>query len=259
MPAAVVVGLAYAAGSVPVANLTAKATGGPDLRSVGSGTVSGTALYGVSGFGALAVAGCAELAKGALGPLLAGRDRPLLGALATSAAVCGHDWSPWLGGKGGRGVSLLLGALCVLAPEGVVLLGAGLATGRALRQTGAATFATLVALPVLLARRDGGAGVLIASALSLPVLAKRVVGNDNALPGSAAVALARLVFDADRPARPIGWLRARDGRLTGERHRSGRWRRLAPRRERPARRRRRRDAPRRRARCGERHRGSLAG
>ncbi len=189
---------------MPVANLAALATGGPDLRSVGSGTVSGTALYEVSGFAALAVAGCVELAKGALGPLLAGRRRPLLGAVATAAALCGHNWSPWIGWKGGRGVSLLLGSFVVLAPEGAVVLGGALGAGRLVRQTGASTFAALAALPAVLAHRRGRTWALSGALLVAPVLAKRLAGNDAVAPPSRRVALARLLFDDDEvpPWRP---------------------------------------------------------
>ena len=63
--------------------------------------MSGTALYRVAGFTPLAVAGVLDVAKGAVGPLLAGRDRPVLAAVAGGAAVAGHNWSPWLRGRAG--------------------------------------------------------------------------------------------------------------------------------------------------------------
>ena len=72
----------FVAGSVPFSNLMAHRTRGVDLRTVGTGTVSGTALYQQAGFLPLATAGIFEVAKGAVGPALAGRDRP-----ATAAAV----------------------------------------------------------------------------------------------------------------------------------------------------------------------------
>ena len=75
-PPAVVVASSYLAGAVPFSNLTARRTRGVDLRDVGNGTVSGTALYQVAGFGPLALGGVLDVAKGAVGPLLAGRDRP---------------------------------------------------------------------------------------------------------------------------------------------------------------------------------------
>ncbi len=156
--------------------------------------MSGSALYEVAGPASLIVAGCAELLKGAAGPLMVGRDRPRLAALAAAAAIVGHNWSPWINWKGGRGVSLVLGAGLVLAPEATALVGAGLAFGRLLRKTGAGTFVALVLLPVVLASRRGSAGAWIASAFVIPVLAKRLVGNENRLPAPAE-ALRRLVLD----------------------------------------------------------------
>src|SRR5919106_4525297 len=108
-----VVGLGWLAGSIPFSNLAARVRAGVDLRDVGGGTVSGTALHSVAGFGPLAVAGVCDIAKGAVGPALAGRDRPMLGAAAAGAAVAGHNWSPWLGGAGGRRISVAMGSLLV--------------------------------------------------------------------------------------------------------------------------------------------------
>ncbi|MST32851.1 hypothetical protein GHK86_08980, partial [Acidimicrobiaceae bacterium USS-CC1] len=52
--------VAYLVGSVPFANLAATRTRGVDLRTVGTGTVSGTGLFAVAGFRVLAVAGVLE-------------------------------------------------------------------------------------------------------------------------------------------------------------------------------------------------------
>lgn len=173
-----------------------------DLRTRGSGTVSGTGLYEVTGFGPLAVAGSLDVAKGAVGPLLAGRGRPFLRALAAGAAVTGHNWSPFLGGAGGRGISTALGATLVTAPEASVVLGASLGIGRLVHQTGLCCLAGIVALFPVLGRRRGIAGLVLAGALAGPMLGKRVVGNEP--PDQSAdrrkVVLWRLLFDAD-PAR----------------------------------------------------------
>lgn len=184
---------AYLVGSIPVANLVARARGGPDLRADG-GTVSGSALYARHGFGALALAGCAELAKGAYGPLAAGG--PLPGrALAAAAAIVGHNWSPWLGFSGGRGVSLVLGAGVACAPEVTAVVGLCLGAGRLARQSGLGTFVGLAAVPLACAWRNHGA---LAGALVIaPVLAKRLMGNDTALPPNRAVAISRLLADRD--------------------------------------------------------------
>src|SRR4249919_1547143 len=93
-------GIGFLAGAVPSSNLAAHRLCGSTCAGVGTGTISGTALYQVAGFGPLAVAGLAGVAKGAVGPLLVGRRRPAAAALACGLAVAGHDWSPLLGGAG---------------------------------------------------------------------------------------------------------------------------------------------------------------
>ncbi|HUC37545.1 MAG TPA: glycerol-3-phosphate acyltransferase [Acidimicrobiales bacterium] len=190
--------MSFAAGAVPFSGLTARLLKGVDLRKTGTGTVSGSGLYEVAGFGPMAVAGSLEVAVGALGPLLAGRDRRVLGAVAGGLAVVGHNWSPLLSGAGGRGISTALGASLVLAPEGTVLLGAGLGGGRLLRQTGLGCFLALVGLFPLLARRRGARGGLIAACLAIPVLAKRVLGNSAGGGGlSVRTFSRRLLLDSD--------------------------------------------------------------
>src|SRR5579875_3837472 len=131
---AALVAASFLAGGVPLSNIAARRLAGADLRQVGSGTVSGTGLFTVGGFRPLAIIGPLEVAKGALGPLLAGRARPALAAAAASAAIAGHNFSPFLRGAGGRGLAPALGATLVLAPEGTALLAAGLAAGRAARE-----------------------------------------------------------------------------------------------------------------------------
>lgn len=194
-----VLALSYAAGAVPFSGLAARLTAGADLRHVGSGTVSGTGLYQVAGFRPLAVAGSLDVAKGALGPALAGRDRPVLAAVSAGLAVTGHNWSPLLGGAGGRGISTALGSTLACAPEGAVVLGASLAAGRLLKQTGLVTLLGLLALFPLLVRRRGLAGLVLAMALACPMVGKRLVGNAAAPPGPGRrrVLLWRLLFDRD--------------------------------------------------------------
>ncbi|HML01480.1 MAG TPA: glycerol-3-phosphate acyltransferase [Acidimicrobiales bacterium] len=199
----VVLAVSYAAGAIPFSGLAARLTAGTDLRQVGTGTVSGTSLYQVAGFGPLALAGSLDVAKGAVGPLLAGRGRPVLGALAAGAAVAGHNWSPLLGGAGGRGISTALGGTMATAPEATVILGGALGVGRLLHQTGFACFLAILALFPVLARRRGLSGLVLAGALALPMLAKRLTGNQLVPdgPDRRRVLLWRLLFDRDSPKR----------------------------------------------------------
>lgn len=197
VPAPVVIAAAWLAGSIPFSNIAAHHRARVDLRNVGTGTVSGTALYEVAGFGPLAVAGLCDVAKGAVGPLLAGRDRPELGAVAATAGVVGHNWSPWLGGAGGRGLSVALGAFLPLAWPGTVVLALGLAVGRLGRQTGLGSFvASLLAVPVV-ARSHGRAGALAGAGIVAALLAKRLAGNRSPARRTADLYLHRLLFDHD--------------------------------------------------------------
>jgi glycerol-3-phosphate acyltransferase PlsY len=201
---AAVVAAAWLAGSVPFSNLAARARAGVDLRDVGTGTVSGTALFGVAGFGPLAAAGVCDVAKGAVGPVLAGRDRPGLAAVAAGAGVVGHNWSPWLRGAGGRGISPALGALVVRNWPGTTTLAVGLAAGRLARATGLGSFlADVVMIPVLY-RTRGRAGALIGAAVVAPLLAKRLMGNRRPDRPGPGVYLHRLVFDRDPDGRDQG-------------------------------------------------------
>lgn len=196
--AAAVVTASWLAGSIPFSNLFARRLAGVDLRTVESGTVSGTALYRVAGFGPLAVAGVLDIAKGAVGPLLAGRDRPRLQAAAGAAAVVGHNWSPFLRGAGGRGISPAIGVMLATEWPGAAVLLGGLAAGRLAHQTGLGALAADAALVPVLAARRGRLGVVLALSVVLPMLAKRLAGNQPPpTSGRARVLASRLLFDND--------------------------------------------------------------
>ncbi len=188
----------FLAGAIPFSGWAARLVADVDLREIGSGTVSGTGLYEAAGFAPLAVAGTLEVCVGAVGPLLAGRDRPMLAAIAGGLAVTGHNWSPFLAGAGGRGISTVLGSTLVIAPEGTVVVATGLGVGRLARQTALGCFLALIALLPILMKRRGAKGGLAALCMAVPVLTKRVTGNSGIDPKMPpAVYLRRLVFDQD--------------------------------------------------------------
>ncbi|MCZ7527132.1 MAG: glycerol-3-phosphate acyltransferase [Acidimicrobiia bacterium] len=197
MHGVLVVVVAFLAGAIPFSNLAARRTAGVDLREVGTGTVSGTSLFRVAGFVPLAVAGVCDVAKGSVGPLLAGSDRPGLAALAGGAAVAGHNWSPFLRGAGGRGISPAMGAFLVVAWPGTVLLAAGMVLGKAAGHTALGAFVAEVALLPVLAVTHGRDGALAALAVAVPMLTKRVVGNAPPAGDRGRTYLRRLLFDRD--------------------------------------------------------------
>ena len=121
---AVLIVLGYLSGSIPVGVLVAKASGGPDPRSVGSGRTGGTNALRALGrkWAALVVAG--DLAKGAV-PVLV--TRLLTGGdstaevLVAAAAVAGSVRSIFLRFSGGRGVGTGVGTMRVSQPVAVAL------------------------------------------------------------------------------------------------------------------------------------------
>jgi glycerol-3-phosphate acyltransferase PlsY len=106
-----------AAGSVPFAWVLYRAVTGRDLREEGSGNPGTTNLARRAGtlWGAAALA--LDAGKGAAAVLLAEAYAGGGAALAAAVgAVIGHVYSPWLLGRGGKGVAPAAGAFAVVAP-----------------------------------------------------------------------------------------------------------------------------------------------
>jgi acyl phosphate:glycerol-3-phosphate acyltransferase len=187
----------YLAGAIPFAQIVARFTSTIDLRDHGVGTVSASGLKDVAGVGSVIVAGVLDVAKGTIGPLLAGaQQRPTLATIASAVAVTGHNWSPFLRGAGGRGISPAMGALLVVAPEGAAVLLAGVAAGRALGETALGALAAYAALAPALARTRGHAGRVTATAVLAPIVIKRLAGNRRAT--APRTYLWRLLLDRDQ-------------------------------------------------------------
>jgi acyl phosphate:glycerol-3-phosphate acyltransferase len=208
----VAVAAGFGAGAIPFSNIGARLVADVDLRAIGSGTVSGSGLYEVAGKGPLIVIGLLELAKGAIGPALAGRSHPVVAALAGAAAVAGHNWSPYIGGAGGRGISPAMGALLVSAPAGAGVLLAGLAVGKMAGETALGSFVADALLVPVATLVHGRAGRLAASAVLVPIVAKRLMGNGPPGRAGSAVYVYRLLFDRDTREKPApGSPRAQSG------------------------------------------------
>ena len=160
MSALLVLVVVFVAGSIPFSNLAARITRGVDLRTVGTGTVSGTVA--VPG---LRVPGARDRRDPRRGQgrarARAGRGRPCdarrvrrrtRGGRAQLVAL------PARRGRAGRGPAL--GALLVQAWPGAVLLLGGLVIGKFFRETGLGGFVAEVLLAPVLAVLEGAAGGL---------------------------------------------------------------------------------------------------
>ncbi|HEX7951305.1 MAG TPA: glycerol-3-phosphate 1-O-acyltransferase PlsY [Candidatus Limnocylindrales bacterium] len=119
------VGLAYLAGSIPFSVLVARATGGPDPRSIGSGRTGGTNTLRALGRKWAAVVVTGDLLKGVVPVLLARvatQGDSSTEVLCAAAAVLGAWRSAFLGfAGGGRGVGTGVGTMLVIQPLAVVL------------------------------------------------------------------------------------------------------------------------------------------
>jgi len=114
----------YLAGSIPVGVVVARASGGPDPRTVGSGRTGGTNALRALGRKWAAVVVAGDLAKGAL-PVLFARiltnGDSVAEVLVAAATVAGAVRSIFLRFSGGRGVGTGVGTMLVIQPLAVIL------------------------------------------------------------------------------------------------------------------------------------------
>lgn len=103
----------YLLGSFPCGLLIGWLVKGVDIRRVGSGNIGATNVSRITGFTPALVAGVLDALKGVLAAFLATNFVPHPGwwILAMIAVIVGHDWSIFLGFKGGKGVATTLGSL----------------------------------------------------------------------------------------------------------------------------------------------------
>lgn len=114
----------YLLGSVPFGFITGRLLG-VDVRRHGSGNIGATNVLRVVGPAAAVPVLLLDAGKGIaavyLGRALApGLDPAWAGTLAGMAAIAGHNWSVFLGFKGGKGVATSAGVAAVLIPRFVL-------------------------------------------------------------------------------------------------------------------------------------------
>ncbi|MGH9415770.1 MAG: glycerol-3-phosphate 1-O-acyltransferase PlsY [Terriglobales bacterium] len=119
MPAAaLILLLAFLLGTIPFGYLLFRWRRGGDIRRTGSGNIGATNVLRTGGKGLGAATLVLDAAKGwvALEVALHGPVAGWVGAGALVAVVLGHVCTPWLRGRGGKGVATALGAFVALAP-----------------------------------------------------------------------------------------------------------------------------------------------
>jgi glycerol-3-phosphate acyltransferase PlsY len=118
--------LGYLIGSIPIGYIIAGIKG-IDITSIESGRTGGTNVSRALGWKYGILVGLLDIAKGAVAVLLAryffGNDPAVYAAMGGAFAVIGHNWSIFLGLRGGAGGATAAGALIALNPiAGAILV-----------------------------------------------------------------------------------------------------------------------------------------
>jgi acyl phosphate:glycerol-3-phosphate acyltransferase len=151
-----IIALSYLIGSVPWGFVFARAKG-IDIRQKGSGNIGAANAARVMGAKWGYLVFLCDFSKGflsvRLGLLIAGflqADPVFASVLAAGAAVIGHDYSIWLGFKGGKGIATLSGVVLGVFPP-LVCVSFGIVWGVVFllgRYTSLASICAVVALPI---------------------------------------------------------------------------------------------------------------
>jgi len=121
--AAIAAVVAYMLGSIPSGVIAVRLIKGIDIRHVGSGRTGATNAYRAAGRWGLALTLAGDLLKGMAAVwvarvLMAFSADPgwthWIEALAGVAAIAGHNWSIWLGFRGGAGTATTLGVVVAM-------------------------------------------------------------------------------------------------------------------------------------------------
>jgi len=184
--------LGYLLGSISPAVAVARVFG-IDIRAVGSGNPGATNVGRTLGVGWAILVGVLDVLKGLVPALafgfLAGE---LAGELAGLAAVVGHVTSPWLRGRGGKGVATALGAILGVQAWLAIPVLVAFAVG------------------VVVWRRVGLGAVLGAVALALSGPIGWVIGWCDGADAAFALGLAAVVLARHRRNVQQSWSELRD-------------------------------------------------
>ena len=115
--------LAYVLGSVPWGFLVVRLFHGVDIREFGSGRTGTSNVLRTGGLKSAALVLMLDLSKGALAVLLAKvvADASAADVTAGLLVLAGHNWSLFLGFKGGRGIMPAAGAVLIISPIALAL------------------------------------------------------------------------------------------------------------------------------------------
>lgn len=179
---------AFFLGAIPFSWILARMFGGLDIREIGSGNVGATNVARSLGYGIGVTALLLDAAKGVAAVLLA---RDLFGSEAIAAqaaagglAVIGHNFTPFLGFRGGKGVATGAGVLGALAPIVlVVCLTVFIVTVVFTRMVALGSVLASATLPIAAWFVSGDASVVVLAFLLAALVILRHRGNISRMIG----------------------------------------------------------------------------
>lgn len=147
----------YLIGSIPSGLIVSRWMRGVDLRRYGSGNIGATNAFRTLGMAGGALVLAADALKGYLAvsltmfALLPGLLLPVAKVVFGLTAIAGHNWSVFLGFKGGKGIATSLGVLLAISPQ-VAAMAALLwvAVVALSRYSSLGSVAAAVAVPILM-------------------------------------------------------------------------------------------------------------
>lgn len=109
----------YLLGSIPFGYIAGKLFKKIDIRELGSGNIGATNVFRILGPSLASLVLISDIGKGIFSIYLAqyfNIDNLLILTIAGLAVICGHDWSLFLGFKGGKGIATTFGVIFALNP-----------------------------------------------------------------------------------------------------------------------------------------------
>ena len=160
----------YLLGSIPFGLLLTRATGGPDIRAIGSGNIGATNVLRTGRKGIAAATLLCDIFKGTLAVLVTAHYVGVEAALVAGlGAFLGHLFPVWLKFKGGKGVAVYIGLLIGLAwPGALIFIASWLGVAALSRYSSLAALIASALTPLALwglGRSDAAALFLLLSAL----------------------------------------------------------------------------------------------
>jgi len=211
----------YLTGAIPVAYVTGRLLRGIDIREHGSKNAGASNVFQSVSRAAVVPVGLAEIAQGLAGPAFArsAGESDGVQALAGLASIAAHNWSPFLGFSGGRGVAHAIGFMLAVSKPALAAFIVISLIGVRLRRIPQFVGFGIIAAPFV-ARAAGQPRETVAGMAGMAglIFAKRLLGNEPPPEGANAgrVLLNRLLYDRDTSERDAWVRRGLDGKDTND-------------------------------------------